>query len=76
VTSDESRPLGIAVVRVWFERGSRTGLRVRITESPELSDRATSKVVASADEAGAAIRDFVARMDPDATADGSDDRWS
>ena len=71
MTSDQTRPLGVAVIRAWLERGSRSGLRVRIVESLEQSDM-TSTIVASAEEAGETIRDFVARAEAAAATDPTD----
>lgn len=73
MSSNQTRLLGVAVVRAWLEGGRRSGLRVRIVETLEQSDDMKSTVVASAEEAGAAIRDFVARAEDAAASEPADE---
>ena len=76
MSADQTRPLGVAVIRAWLERGRRSGLRIRIVETLEQSDTMTSTVVASAEEAGETIRDFVARAEAAASSEPTDNSGS
>ena len=61
--ADDPPRTGVLILRVWVEVDARRGLRVRITEVEDLSERRELvRVTADVDEVCAWVREFLERF--------------